>query len=119
MESTEKVECSDIQLSITIEQDEVKTDELSSTDLVALDENLKSIKSANQNAVSFDSGQVEQWKRTLPQLYTSLYDTSVYTVIEDNRFLLSYFMKLKDDDTYKGVYESLSKVYFERIYKYN
>ena len=104
MESTEKVE--------------VKT-ELSSTDLVALDENFKSIKLANQNAVSLESRQIEQWKRTLPQLYTSLYDTSVYMVIEDNRFLLNFFMKLKDDAIYKELYESLSKVYFERIYKYN
>lgn len=113
MESKEKVEGSDLQLSITIEQDEAN---LSPKDLVALNKDFHALKLTHRNAQNVDNRQIEQWKKELPQLYISLYDTSIYTRIEDNSFILTYFKKLKLDDTYKGLYESLSKVYFKIIY---
>ena len=111
MESKEKVESS----HFTIELDQAKTDELSLTDLVTLNEyDFQIIKSANQNEQN--TREIEQWKKELTQLYNTLYDTSKYSKIEYNSFLLTYFEKLKDDATNKELYESLSKVYFEIIY---
>lgn len=76
-------------------------------DMIELD-NSELIKIVKEND-TIENESIEQWKQNLLHLFSSSYDTSVYSRIEDNSFLLSYYKKLKCSH-FCDFYESLNKV---------